>query len=1016
MVNTTRPEIRETKAQNLPPASLEALKSLRQELCFASEFKLQTQQRFLRRVLSPENPLRNLLMVHGTGTGKTCTAIQVAEEFIVRPEFQSKRVLVLANPSVQENFKSEIFNVNRLDADSSGVLLSKQCTGRRYLDIIQRAQAQPIRITDVNSKKAIRDMAGRIFSEFYEFQGYRTFANYITEAEENKTDTDYKQWLHDTFDNRLIIVDEAHNLRVDDPLEDTKVNKKSAEVIENITKFANNVTLVLLTATPMFDSFDEIIYYFNLFLWNDRRLDHKRTLKVSDFFDQDGSFKEGQEARFRGFCQDYVSYIKGDNPFTFPFRLPPPSRLIAEPTLKTDHFGSDIKKQRKFLTLTKSVVSPFQEKAIRAIKKIETTNDPNLICSFPNYKNFSETFEMSGDQYGYRKDVETFLCPSKIGLYSSKFALIMNILNNSTGIVYVYSNLVTNGAMPFAMCLEEHGFDNALTDNLLKNPSGETKKGSKGRYVLFTGKTSDAEITKAILRLKSKQNADGSDIRVIVASPKVSEGVDFKFVRQIHVLDPWFNMSRIEQILGRGMRTCSHDSLPFDKQNCTVYMHVCRYPNSSQESLDEYIYRVFVEEKGASIARVKRIIMESSMDCDLQNAINNLPKDWRELKVPQLRSQDQTEIKLFLQDMAAPTFQDIITDLVCRTSQSEEEPYYQRPLSSILDIRDEVFDKLLKLFATKPIWSLNDLYSHSSMKQYSKSVLDYLLQNAIETQFLLKGSDGRVGKLRSSNNIISLTFTENDTMLEKLLERDAGTVVDLPTMDRVAEDQAAIDVNIDDKRNSYPWPAYVEAEFDENVLNWFIVDEVLTLEERVSHFLTLDWSDPPVYAKDLRIEVKPGTYLYVLGSGKLYDQEGRPTIPIGEEQDAYDRWITERINEFIEKKDLLFGTVKDGRFAFNLDDKSKTKVQVVQRSKVVPGRACTAYHESILNLLVQWVSGKDFPAEIKDKAKGIRCMHIDLLMRRAVLQKKEGLFWIPSPIYEIFRDDEYSKRIRNLLK
>jgi hypothetical protein len=1014
MVNTTRPEIKETKAQVLPPASLEALKQLRQELCFATEFKLQTQQRFLRRVLSPENSLRNLLMVHGTGTGKTCTAIQVAEEFIIRPEFQSKRVLVLANPSVVENFKSEIFNVNRLDPDPSGVLMSKQCTGRRYLEIIQRATAEPVRITDLSSKKALRDMAGRIFSEFYEFQGYRTFANYVKSAEDNKTDNDYKQWLHDTFDNRLIIVDEAHNLRVDDPLEDMSANKKSAEVIEKITKFAKNVTLVLLTATPMFDSFDEIIYYFNLFLWNDRRLDHKKTLKVSDFFNQDGSFKEGQEERFRGFCQDYISYIKGDNPFTFPFRLPPPSRLIAEPNVKIDHFGDEIKKPRKYLTLTKSLVSPFQEKAIKAIKKVETTNDPNLICSFPNYKTFSETFETTGDQYGYRKDVEKFLSPSKIGLYSSKFALIMNILNNSSGIVYVYSNLVTNGAIPFAMCLEEHGFDNAISDNLLKNPSGETKKGSKGKYVLFTGKTSDAEITKAILRLKAKQNADGSDIRVIVASPKVSEGVDFKYVRQIHVLDPWFNMSRLEQILGRGMRTCSHDILPFEQQNCTVYMHVCRYPNSSQEALDEYIYRIFVEEKGASIARVKRVIMESAMDCELQNAINNLPKDWRELKVPQLRSQDQTEIKLLLQDMTAPTFQDVITDLVCRNEPSVEDPNYQRPLSAILDIRDEVFDKLITLFAKKPVWSMKDLYSHPTMKQYNKSVLDYLVQNAIESQFKLKGNDGRVGKLESRNNILSLTFEPNDTLVEKLVELDRGQVVELPTI-QLAKEELIEDINVDAKRDAYPWPKHVLNEFDDNVLNWYVVDEVLTPEERVSHFLNLDWSDPPLYAENLQIELKNGKHLYVLGDGKIYDDEKRPTIPIGEEQDAYRKWVRARINDFIEKKGQVFATIKDGRLAFNLDDKSKTNIEVVQRAKVIPGRGCTTYHETFLKSFIVWITGKDFPEEAV-RSKGTRCLYIDLAIRRAILQNKEGLFWISPQIYEVFQADENKKDIRNLLK
>jgi hypothetical protein len=1013
MVNITRPELKETKAQNLPPATLEALEQLRKELCFSTDFKLQTQQRFLRRVLSPDSPVRNLLMVHGTGTGKTCTAIQIAEEYIVRPEFQNKRVLVLANPSVEENFKSEIFNVNRLDIDPSGVILSKQCTGRRYLEIIKRAQSKPIRLTDLSSKKTVRDMATRIFGEFYEFQGYRTFANYIAaEEEKDKTTNEYNKWVHDTFDDRLIIIDEAHNLRVDDLSEDSKLNKKVAEKIEYIVKTAKNVTLILLTATPMFDSFDEIVFYFNLFLWNDRRLDHKKAIKVSDFFNENGTFKEGQEERFRGFCQDYVSYIKGDNPFTFPFRLPPPTKLIAEPNLKTDHFGNEIKNPRKYLTLTKSFVSPFQEKAIRSIEKIETTNDPNLICSFPEYKPFSDIFESSGDQYGYRPNVEKFLAPSKVAMYSSKFALIMNIINNSSGIVYVYSNLVTNGVVPFAMCLEEHGFDNAVTSNLLKNPSGETTKGSKGKYVLFTGKSSDTEITKAILRLKSKENANGNDIRVIVASPKVSEGVDFKYVRQIHVLDPWFNMSRIEQILGRGMRTCSHDILPFEQQNCTVYLHVCRYPKSTQETIDEYIYRVFVEQKGASIAKVKRVIMESSMDCELQNSINNLPKDWRELKVPQIQSQNQQPVKFLLQDMAAPSFQDIVTDLVCRVESSEEEPNYERPLSAILDIRDEVFDKLLSLFIKKPIWSTKDLYNHPSLKQYSKSVLDYLIQNAIESQFEFKGKDGRMGKLESKGGVLSLTFEDDDTLIEKLIKFDKGKEIDLPV--RTLESKQVIEtINIDAKREAYSWPEFAK-EFDTEILNWYIIDHELSEEGRINYLLNIDWSNPPIYAKDLVITLKDGKHLYVLGSKKVYDDDKRLIVPIGEEQDAYNAWIKNMKNDFIENKELIFGTMKQDKIVFNLDEESKSKIQRAPRSKNIGGLSCISYHATVLNLFVEWLSGEQFPESVN--AKRGRCMYLGLVFRRAVLQNKEGIFWVPPQLYDIFQEDEHRKDIIKRLK
>ena len=91
-MNLTHPELAEISSPNLPAASLSALNELRTQQCSAAggDFSLQPQQKFLRRVMSPDSPARSLLMVHGTGVGKTCTAIQVAEEYILRPEFQDK--------------------------------------------------------------------------------------------------------------------------------------------------------------------------------------------------------------------------------------------------------------------------------------------------------------------------------------------------------------------------------------------------------------------------------------------------------------------------------------------------------------------------------------------------------------------------------------------------------------------------------------------------------------------------------------------------------------------------------------------------------------------------------------------------------------------------------------------------------------------------------------------------------------------------------------------------------------
>ena len=170
-------ELQETKVESLPIASLETLKILRNEMCSNKFSKLQSHQKFLRRILSPDSPTRSLLMVHGTGTGKTCSAIQIAEEYIIRPEFQYSKVLVIANPPVQENFRKQIFNTNNIYEDDDGLLLSKQCTGRRYLDMLQRIQKEPLKWSSPLVRQRMSNISKKIIDEFYEFQGYIEFAN-----------------------------------------------------------------------------------------------------------------------------------------------------------------------------------------------------------------------------------------------------------------------------------------------------------------------------------------------------------------------------------------------------------------------------------------------------------------------------------------------------------------------------------------------------------------------------------------------------------------------------------------------------------------------------------------------------------------------------------------------------------------------------------------------------------------------------------------------------------------------
>jgi len=1024
MVNVSYEELAETKSQPLPSnATLEALKQMREAQCSTSasrDFSLQPNQRFLRRVMSPESPTRNLLMVHGTGQGKTCTAIQIAEEYIVRPEFQDKRVLVLANPSIQENFKTQIFDISRVSVDADGLLLSKQCTGRRYLDMIQRSQSESLRYTDKASQQRVMNLANKIIGEFYEFVGYLTFANIISTNELRKTPNEVNKWIHETFDNRLIIIDEAHNLK---ETTESESNKLVAIAIEKIVKTAVGVTLVLLTATPMYDTFDEILYYFNLFLWNERKIESNKLLKPSDIFTEAGEFKEGQEQHFRKWCQEYVSFVRGENPFTFPFRLPPPNSLIALPDRTTDIKGQPIKKQRKYLTLTLSFVSPLQEAAIKELA-VKAVSDSRLICMYPENKSFRETFEKSEGSYKYRN--EKFLSPSRVALYSSKFGLIMNTIQSTTGIVFVYSNVVESGAQLFAMCLEEHGFEPASGNRLLKETSEEVKRGSNGKYVLFTSDISDSEIKKALVRLKRPENVDGSDIRIVIASPKVSEGVDFRNVRQIHVLDPWFNLSRIEQVLGRGMRTCSHSTLPFEEQNCTIYLHVCRYPSSTQETVDEYIYRTFVEEKGVRIAKVKRVIMESAMDCELQLSINSLPADWRgqpradgsRFLIPQNRNGERVELPL--SDMSAPTFEDGSYEITCKVEPAVPDPDHERPLSAILDVKDEVMDKVLKLFAKKPIWKRDDLFSHTSLKQYTPSVLLYILKNAIDSGFELKDKNGRIGHLQAKDGVFAFTIGDNDTLLDRLLQQDKGVDVVLPTFGpaQVVEEvkPVAPSVGFSDisaQVEAYAWPPHIKERFSKEVLEWHYVDTAMTDSDKITHLLNLNWSSPPIYAASLVTKTSDNKPLYILGSKKIYNHLKEKIVPVGAEEDAYRNWVKELKDSFVTRKADLFASVKDGGMFFTLDPKSST-IERVKRSKVIVGRQCTSYESGTLDRFSEWLVGAGFPEKVKTKKD--RCLFLDLLVREAIISKKDGIFFLTPEQFSVLDDDSNRPDVLKRLK
>ena len=105
-------------------------------------------------------------------------------------------------------------------------------------------------------------------------------------------------------------------------------------------------------------------------------------------------------------------------------------------------------------------------------------------------------------------------------------------------------------------------------------------------------------------------------MKVVLISLAGSEGLDLKYIRQVHILDPWYNMNRIEQIIGRAVRTCSHKDLPFPKRNVELYLYGTLLANQREEAADLYVYRL-AELKAVQIGNVSRTIKEIAVDCIL---------------------------------------------------------------------------------------------------------------------------------------------------------------------------------------------------------------------------------------------------------------------------------------------------------------------------------------------------------------------------------------------------------------
>ena len=308
---------------------------------------------------------------------------------------------------------------------------------------------------------------------------------------------------------------------------------------------------------------------------------------------------------------------------------------------------------KKVLSEAKSVEVSEKPLAINPgnINPKELTGSEGL-RSLMNYED-SRTPAIKGS-FEYKPGKPHIFEPGQIGEYSSKIANVCEYIYNtntkrlSDGIILIYSSYIDAGLIPMALALEEMGFTRHNGNSLFKTPP-KHKVIKSAKYIMITGDPRLSPNNDADLKsITNDDNINGDKIKVVLISQAGSEGLDFKAIRQIHILDPWYNVNRLEQIIGRGVRNFSHKDLPFRKRNVQIFLYGTWLTNTEEEAVDLYVYRIS-EIKAIKIGKVTRLLKQVSVDCLINHDQSLLTAD--ELKdsnpnIEQLLS-DHTLLKNF---------------------------------------------------------------------------------------------------------------------------------------------------------------------------------------------------------------------------------------------------------------------------------------------------------------------------------------------------------------------------------
>jgi hypothetical protein len=533
------------------------------------EFELQSQQYFLKDYFKNNfNDIKQFLLYHEIGSGKTCTSIALAEDFL---KLESKNKIIVILPArLKNNFYDELIT---------------PCTYFKYFnkdDYLQYINSD----TSIKNKEKLREKFIKQIDEKYTIISYERFRLDALKHSEN-----ILEYINDFSKNAMIIIDEVHNLISDSyPLntyiniENTgkiPINVKSLSINSTLLKLLSKYShdsckLLYLTATPIYDSFKELpelVYILN---------PEKNNNNIEKVL-TNASINDNIE-KLRG----KISYFPGTS-------------KKAYPTPKIITHILEMSKIQDEMTYT---------------LEVDDNSNENEKEAFLSYQRQISVSCLS-KKYKLSKII------ANLELYSPKIYKLFNILKSPDiyGKHVVYSSFINVGINVIEKVLIDDGWISIF--KVYKDPE-KWKNYENKVYAIWSGNESNKK--KNIIKQYANDinNIYGNKIKLIIGSPSIKEGISFKHIQHIHLLDPVWNMSGKKQIEGRAIRFCSHYDINEKvhknlKRSINIHIYKLKLNKNAKisETVDEKLYNKIIPDKYKEVEILENELKKISIDYHL---------------------------------------------------------------------------------------------------------------------------------------------------------------------------------------------------------------------------------------------------------------------------------------------------------------------------------------------------------------------------------------------------------------